>query len=248
MGRRRLRRDLRVDEPGRRRADRGLPEIGPGGRRPRGGRREGGVRGLATRAGAEARRAALPVRAAHGRAQGRGDRSHDPRDGEGLARGRRRRPGSDRHELLHGRRGPAPLRADDSVRAPGQVQHVGTDADRRRRRDHAVELPDRHSLLEDRARARRGEHGRVQACDRHAGARAALRRAARRGRHPQGRREHRPRRRRRGGRSPGPPSRRAGDHADGLAGHGSHGDAKRGRRAQADPPRARRQERDHRPR
>ena len=40
-----------------------------------------------------------------------------PRDGQGAARGRRRRPGSDRHELLHGRRGPAPVRPDDAVRA-----------------------------------------------------------------------------------------------------------------------------------
>ena len=38
---------------------------------------------------------------------------------------------------------------------PRQVQHERAHADRRRRRDHAVELPDRHPVLEDRARARR---------------------------------------------------------------------------------------------
>ena len=52
-------------------------------------------------------------------------------------------------------------------------------ADRCRRRDHAVELPDRHPLLEDPARARLREHGRLQAGDRHAVPRRALRGAAR---------------------------------------------------------------------
>ena len=86
------------------------------------------------------------------RAQAGARRADDARDGQGARRGRGRRPGSDRHELLHGRRGQAPPRPDDAVRAPGQVQHERADADRRRRRDHAVELPDRDSLLEDRAR------------------------------------------------------------------------------------------------
>ena len=82
------------------------------------------------------------------------DRAHDARDGEGAGRGGRRRPGSDRHELLHGRRGQAPVRADDAVGAPEQVPDVDADADRRHRRDHAVELPDRDPVLEDRACAR----------------------------------------------------------------------------------------------
>ena len=48
------------------------------------------------------------------RAQGRADRADGPRDGEGPGRGRRRRPGSDRHDVLHGRRGTAALRPDDA--------------------------------------------------------------------------------------------------------------------------------------
>ena len=145
---------------------------------------EGGVRGLAPRPRAEARRDPLPLRAARHRRQGRAHRPHDARDGEGARRGGRRRAGSDRHELLHGRRGPAPLRADDPVRASEQVPDVGADADRRHRRHHAVELPDRDPVLEDRARARRRQHRRLQAGDGHARARAALRRAPRRGRCP----------------------------------------------------------------
>ena len=54
--------------------------------------------------------------------------------GKVLRGGRRRRPGSDRHDLLHGRRGPAPVRADDAVGAPEQVPDVGPHADRRHRR------------------------------------------------------------------------------------------------------------------
>ena len=156
-----------------------FPKSGRRGRRPRRRGREGGLRGVAARAGAEARRDPLPLRAAADRAQGRADGADVARDGQGAGRGGRRRPGSDRHELLHGRRGPAPLRPDDAVRAAGQVQHERADADRRRRRDHAVELPDRDPLLEDRAGARRGQHRRLQAGDRHAAARRALRRAAR---------------------------------------------------------------------
>ena len=64
---------------------------------------------------------------------------------------------------------------------PRQVQHVGARAGRRRRRDHAVELPDRDSVVEARAGARLRQHGRAQAGRRHAAARGALRRAARRG-------------------------------------------------------------------
>ena len=157
-----------------------------------------GVRGVAARARAEARRDPLPLRAARRRREGRAHGAHDARDGEGEGRGRRRRPGSDRHELLHGRRGPSPVRADDAVGAPEQVPDVRPHADRRRRGDHAVELPDRDSLVEDRPGARRGEHRRLQAGDGYARARPALRRAPRRGRRSEGRREHRARRRRRG--------------------------------------------------
>ncbi len=201
---------------------------------------------MAARARTEARRDPLPLRAARRGREGRADGAHDARDGEGETRGRGRRPGSDRHELLHGRRGSSPVRADDAVGAPEQVPDVRPHADRRRRGDHAVELPDRDSLVEDGPGARRGEHDRLQARDGYARARPALRRAPRRGRRPEGRREHRARRRRRGRRRAGASPGRPRDHAHGLARDGREG--ARGRRgaAQARPPRARRQERDHR--
>src|SRR5581483_7289187 len=50
---------------------------------------------------ARARRDPLPLRHARPRAQGRAGPADVAGDGEGPARGRRRRPGSDRHELLH---------------------------------------------------------------------------------------------------------------------------------------------------
>ena len=204
-------------QPRDRRGDRRLPDVGRRGRRPRGRGGEGGVRGVAARPGAAPRRDPLPLRRAPRRAQGRARRADGARDGQGAARGRRRRPGSDRHELLHGRRGPAPLRPDDAVGAARQVQHERAHADRRRRRDHAVELPDRDPVLEDRARARLRQHDRLQAGDRHAAAGRALRRAARRGGRPGRRRQHRPRRRRRGRRPARAPPGRAGDHAHRLA-------------------------------
>ena len=49
-----------------------------------------------------------------------------------------------------------------SVR-PGPRGRDHARADRRRRPDHAVEFPDRHPRLEDRARALLRQHGRVQA-------------------------------------------------------------------------------------
>ena len=123
----------------------------------------------------EARRDPLPGRAAVRRAQGRADRADGARDGQGARRGRRRRPGGDRHDLLHGRRGPPPLRPDDAVGDARQVPDERAHAGRGRRRDHAVELPHRHPELEDRARARLRQHGRLQARARHADARPALR-------------------------------------------------------------------------
>ena len=68
VGRRRLRRDVRLDEPRRRRADRHVPEVRRRGRRARGRGGEGRVRGLAPRPRAEARRDPLPLRAAARRA------------------------------------------------------------------------------------------------------------------------------------------------------------------------------------
>ena len=74
-------------------------------------------------------------------------------------------------------------------------------ADRRRRADHALELPAQHRQLEDRAGARGREHGRPQAGIADAALGAALRRARRRGRAPGGCAERRPRPRRDGRRT-----------------------------------------------
>ena len=150
-----------------------FPRSGGRRRRPRRRRREGRVRGLAPRPGARARRDPLPLRRAPARAQGRADRPDDARDGEGAGRGRRRRPGGDRHELLHGRRGPAPARPDDAERAARQVHDERADAGRRRRRDHAVELPDRDPVVEALPGARVRQHRRAQAGRGHAAARRA---------------------------------------------------------------------------
>ena len=211
-------------------------------------RRPRGVRGVASRPGAGSRRDPLPLRRARPRAQGRAFPADVARDGEGAPRGRRRRPGSDRHELLHGGRGPTPVRPDDPLGAPRQVQHERAHADRRDRRDHPVELPDRDPVLEDRARARLREHGRLQAGDRHAGAGRALRRAARRGRRPGRGRERGARgwgsRRRTARPAPG----RSRDHADRVARDGRRGDEGRRGQPQARPSRARRQERGDRAR
>ena len=173
-------------------------------------------------------------------------RPDDPRDGQGQGRGGRRRPGSDRHELLHGRRGPAPVRPDDAVGAPRQVHDERPHAGRRRRRDHAVELPDRDPRVEALPGARLRQHRRAEAGRGHAAARAAVRRPAARGRPARGRRADRARLRRGGGRRARPPPRRAGDHVHRLARDRRARHEERGRRAQARPSRARRQERDHR--
>ena len=105
------------------------------------------LRGVAARPGAEARRSVLPLRAAARRARRTSVTELMTREmGKVRARGgRRRRPGSDRHGHLHGRRRPAPVRPDDALGAARQVPDVGADAGRCRRRDHAVELPDRDS-------------------------------------------------------------------------------------------------------
>ena len=201
---------------------------------------------MAPRAGSRARQRALPLRAPAGGAEGRADRADEPRDGQGARGGRRRRSGSDRHVDLHGRRGPPPLRPHDPLGAARQVPDVGADARRRRRRDHAVELPDRDPGLEARAGARRGQHRRAQARRGHALAGRALHRAARRSGAPGRRRQPRPRLRRGGRRAARPPPRRPDHHVHRLARdrHRRH-QGRRGR-AQARPPRARRQERDHR--
>ena len=202
-------RNLRIPEPLDRRGDRVVPALDRGGRRPRRRDRARSLGGLAPRAGARARQHPLPLRAAARARQAGALRPDDPRDGEGEGGGRRRRPGSDRHELLHGRRGPAPLRPDDAVGAPRQVHDERPHAGRRRRRDHAVELPDRDPRVEALPGARLRQHRRAEAGRGHAAARAALRRPAARGRAARGRRADRARLRRGGGRRARAPPGRA---------------------------------------
>ena len=94
-------------------------------------RRAPRVRALAARAGAPARGAPVSRRAAPRRSQGGAGARHDARDGQGPRRDARRRPGSDRHDLLHGRRGAPPVRPDRAVRAARQVRDVDPPAGRR---------------------------------------------------------------------------------------------------------------------
>ena len=88
----------------------------------------------------------------------------------------------DVHPLLR-RRGRQVLRPHD----PGRARRRGADvprADRRRRPDHALELPAQHRQLEDRAGARRRQHRGAEAGVADAALGAALRRAGGRGGHP----------------------------------------------------------------
>ena len=243
-----LRWNLREHEPGDGRGARHVPEADAADVDARGRDREGRLRGLAARPGAEARRDPLPLRADARAREGGAHRPDDARDGEGQGRGRRRRPGSDRHDVLHGRRRPPPVGPDDAVRAPEQVQHVRARAGRRRRRDHAVELPDRDPVVEARARARLRQHRRAEAGGGHAAPRAALRRAARRGGLPDGVVNIVHGYGETAGEALVRHPRRARDHLHRLARDRRRGDEGRGRPPQARPPRARRQERDHRAR
>ncbi len=132
------------------------------------------------------------------------------------------------------------------VRASGQVHDVDAEPGRSRRRDHALELPDRHPELEDHAGARLRQHGRAEAGRGHASPGRAFRRDLRGVRAPSRRTQHRPRS---GGgrrRPPRPPSGRAAHLVHGLARSRNRGDEAGGAASEARPPRARRQERDHR--
>ena len=121
----------------------------------------------------EARRDPVPLRRADGRAQGAALPGDEPRDGQGHRRGPGRRPGGHRHRLPDGRRGPPDVRRHRAVRAARQVGDEHPPADRRRRDHHALELPDRDSVLEDDAGARHRQHRRLQAGQRHAALRDA---------------------------------------------------------------------------
>ena len=86
------------------------------------------------------------------------------------------------------------------TRAAQQVRDVGPPADRGLRIDHAVELPDGDSHLEDVPGAALRQHRRLQAGVRHAGLAPELVEVLEESGRPTRRREHRPRRRPGGGR------------------------------------------------
>ena len=115
---------------------------------------------------AEARRDPVPLRRADGRAQGAPRPRDDARDGQGPRRGAGRRPGGHRHRVPDGGRGAPAVRRHGAVGAARQVGDEHPPADRGRRDHHALELPDGDPVLEDDARARRRQHGRVQAVSR----------------------------------------------------------------------------------
>src|SRR5205085_2647433 len=117
---------------------------------------------------------------------------------------------------------------------------------RGRRRDHALELPDRDPRVEALSGARLWQHGRPQAGRRHAAARAALRRSVAGSRPPRRSRADRARLRRGSRGSARAPPRRPGDHVHRLTRDRRPRDEERRRRAQARAPGAWRQERDHR--
>ena len=80
----------------------------------------------------------------------------------------RRRAGSHRHDVLHGRgRAPA-VRADGALRASQQICDVGARSAGRRGHDYAVEFPDGHSFLENHAGADLRQYGGDQARRGHA--------------------------------------------------------------------------------
>ena len=120
---------------------------------------------------------------------------HDPRDGQGGRRDRRRRAGSHRHGAADGGRGPPPPRPDRAVRAAQQVRDVGPPADRRVRHDHRLELSDGGALVEDSPGARLRQHGRLQARRRSAALGHSFRADARRRRRAARRRQPGDRRR-----------------------------------------------------
>ena len=133
-------------------------------------------------------------------------------DRQWQAQGHRRRgrySRRDRDAALHGRLGDQDRRRDrrPDGRAPGRLPRLCPPrADRRRRPDRAVELPDDHGDAEDRPGARRRLHPGAEARRADLGDRLAPRRSGERGRLPGGRDQHRHRARRDCGRPAGPPS------------------------------------------
>ena len=151
-----------------RRHRRRIPVLRRRGHRRRRPRRRRSLEDLASHPRSQARRNHLQNRRATHPAQRAIRPRHDPRDGQGPRRNPRRRAGGHRHRLLHGRRGPPPLRPDHPVRTAQQIRHVRPHARRRLRHDRPVELPHGHPVLEIVSGARLRQHLRHQARRGHA--------------------------------------------------------------------------------
>ena len=110
------------------------------------------------------------------RAQGRARQAPVARGRQDAARGRGRGDAGRAHLQVLRRRSAAPRGRKAAVGASRHRRRGDARADRRRRPHHAVEFSDRDSGVENRARARVRQHGRVQA----RGPRARMRLGARR--------------------------------------------------------------------
>ena len=197
-------------QPRARTADgRGRPRDGGGGRR-RGRGREGGVPGLARDLAREARGAVLPDPRAPPRA---------PRGGRADPHGRARQGALRRDGRGHPRARGDRVRLRDPAPAQGRHVRAGLDRDRRlldpaaarrRRRDHAVQLPRDGADVDVGAGARLREHVRPEAVGEGSVGVDLDRRAAEGGRPPRRRLQRRPRRQGRGRRDPRAPGRRRG--------------------------------------
>ena len=197
----------RREEPGHRRGDRRGPRDGRRRNPPRHRGRQPRAAGLARHAGQGARRdPAQAVRPDDGEHR-RPGRHHDRRAGQAAGR----EQGRDRlcrqlHRVVR-RRGQAHLRRHHPAERQGPPHHRDEGADRRVRRDHAVELPGRDDHPQGRPRLGRRLHRRDPPGQPDAVLRPGARRAGRARRHAAGRvqRHHRPIRRDR--RASSPPTR-----------------------------------------
>ncbi len=155
--------DVFQHEPGHRRSDRQmlrsrLPRSADGGQI-----RAQGPRGMEAQARAQAGRVPASPRPPARGTQERAQPDRHAGDGQSPQGRRRRRPGVDRHHLLHGRRRPQTLRPPGPFRACQQVRHGCARTGGRLRPDHSVEFPDGHSMLENDAGARPRQYGRPEA-------------------------------------------------------------------------------------
>ena len=186
---------------------RGRLRLGRGGR-PRRRRRQGGLPGLARGLALAARRALLP----HPPAPPRAPRGHRAAPHRRARQGALRRAGRGRARARGGR-----VRVRDPDAAQGRLLGAGLDRDRRlldpaaarrRRRDHAVQLPGDGAHVDVGAGDRVREHVRAQAVGEGPVRVALTRRAAEGGRGPGRRLQRRPRRQGRGRPDPRAPGHR----------------------------------------